>query len=74
MGSRRYALHVGDFTVLREHCGNDIHDDLKFRFVRRSYINEDVFRVQGDFAVFRVDNRWHRQNAVLCIINDWVDR
>ena len=74
MGSWGSALHVGDFTVLREHRSDDIHDNLKFRLVRRSYINEDVFCVQGDFAVFRVDNRWHRQNAVLCIINDWVDR
>jgi len=66
--------HVGDFAVLGEHCRDDIHDDLKFRLVCRSDINEDVFCVQGDFCVFRIDNRWHRQNAVLCIVNNWVDR
>ena len=69
-GSR---LHVGDLTVLGEHCSNDVNDDLQFRLIRRSHINEDVFGVQSNFAVFRVNDRRHRQNAVLCIVDDWVD-
>jgi len=73
-GSNGSALHVRDFAVLREHRSDDIDDDLEFRLVRRSHINEDVFCVQIDFAVFRVDNRWHRKYAVVCIVNDWIDR
>lgn len=63
-----------DPAVLGEHCSDDVDDDLKFRFVRRSHVDEDVFCVQSNFAVFRVDNRWHRQNAVICVVNDRVDR
>ena len=72
--SQASTSHVGDFTVLREHCSDDICNDLKSRLVRRGHINEDVFCVQGDFAVFRINNRWHRQNAILCIVDDWIDR
>lgn len=68
------ASHVGDFAVLREHRSDDVHDDLELRLVGCGHIDEDVFCVQGDFAMFRVDNRWHRQNTVLCIVNDRVNR
>jgi len=55
-----YLLHVGDLAILREHRGDDVDDDLQLRLVRRSHINEDVFCVQSDFTVFRVNNRRHR--------------
>ena len=69
-----YILHVWDFAVLREHRGDDVNDDLKFCLVCCSHIDEDVFCVQSDFAVLRVDNRWHRQDAVVYVVNDWIDR
>ena len=72
--SQGSVLHVGNFAILREHCGDDVHNNLKFRLVRGSHIDKDVFRVQSNFAVVRVNNRWHRQNAVVFIVNDWIDR
>ena len=72
--SHGYSLHVGDLAILREHRSDDVNDDLQLRLVRRSHVNEDVFCVQSNLAVFRIDNRRHGQNTVLCIVNDWVDR
>jgi hypothetical protein len=37
-------------------------------------IDEDISGVQGDLAVFRVDDWGHRKHLVLHIVNDRVDR
>lgn len=62
------------FTVFREHRRNDIYDNVKFRLICSRYIDEDIARVQRDFAMLRVDDRWHRQNLVLSIVNNGIHR
>ena len=69
-----YLLHVRLFAILRKHRGDDVHDDLELRLVCGSHINEDVFCVQSDFAMLRIDNRGHGENAVVSVINDWINR
>lgn len=39
------------FGVLREHCNDDVVDDLNFCPVRGCYINEDIPSVDTDLGV-----------------------
>lgn len=72
--SQGHFLHVRLSAVLGEHRSDDIHDDLELRLVCSSHIDEDVSCVESNFAMLRIDNRWHRENAVVHIVNDWIDR
>lgn len=61
-------------TVLREHRRNNIDNNIKFCLICSRYIDEDIARVQRDFTMFRVDDWGHRQDLVLGIIDDRVNR
>lgn len=61
-------------TVLGEHSRDHVHDDVKLGLVRRGDIDEDVPRVQGDLAMLGIDDRWHREDAILRIVDDRIHR
>lgn len=66
------CLREGFVTVLREHGSDNVDDHIKLCLVGRSDIDENIASIQSNLTVFRVDDRRHRKDMVLGIINDWV--
>ena len=59
-------------AVLREHGHNNIVHNLQFCSVGSSHLNEDVGGVQRDLRVVAVDDRRHRADNPLRVVDDWV--
>jgi len=70
----RSLIRKGFLAVFCEHHYNRVDNDRQFSGVSRGRINEHVPCVERDLRVLRVDDRWHRQDIVLGVVNDGVDR
>lgn len=62
------------FCVLSKHSDHDIGNNAKLSLIRCSQIDEDVFGIEGNFGVLRVDYRRHRENLLSGVVNDRIDR
>ena len=74
ISSKPSDSRIGYFAVLGEHGRDHIHNDVKLGLVRRGDVDEDVPSAQGNLAVFRIDDRWHREDAVLRVVDDRIHR
>ena len=61
-------------TVFREHGRDDVHYDIQLRLVGGSHVDEHIARIQGDFAMLGVNDRWHRRYTIFGVVDDGVDR
>lgn len=60
--------------VQREHGDHDLVDNLQFRPITSSNLNEDVLCVQFDLRTITIDDRWQRADRSVRVINHRIHR
>ena len=61
------------FTILGEHHCDDVDNDSELRLVCGCHIEEDVACIECDFRMLGVDDRRHRKNVIMGVVNNGVD-
>ena len=61
-------------AIFRKHGSDHVDDDIKFGLINSGNIDENVASVQGNFTMFRVDDRRHWKDMIFGIVDNWVYR
>jgi len=62
------------FAILGKHRRDDVNHDIELCLICRGAIDEDIPCIQSNLAVFRVNNRWHRKDNILRIVDYGIYR